>query len=150
LPDGVAVNVEAGHIYWTNMGSLARNDGSIERVDLDGGNRTTIVPEGVIQTPKQLQLDKRNGKLYWCDREGKRVMRANLDSSSLKTLVQTGSAEADSGDQTNGALALPSTSASSRSTGHRKARTTADSGASSAPASTFRAARAPKRAATSS
>ena len=100
LPDGVAVDVEAGHVYWTNMGSLGRNDGSIERVDLDGGNRTTIVPEGAIHTPKQLQLDKRNGKLYWCDREGMRVMRANLDGSGLETLVQTGSVEADRGDQT--------------------------------------------------
>src|SRR5262245_15749472 len=82
------------------MGSLGRNDGSIERVDLDGGNRTTIVPEGAIHTPKQLQLDRRHRKLYWCDREGMRVMRANLDGSGLETLVQTGSAEADRGDQT--------------------------------------------------
>ena len=64
MPDGAAVDVEAGHIYWTNMGSLGHNDGSIERVDLDGGNRTTIVPEGATHTPKQLQFDKRNRKLY--------------------------------------------------------------------------------------
>jgi hypothetical protein len=32
LPDGIAVDVAAGHIYWTNMGSSpAVNDGSIER-----------------------------------------------------------------------------------------------------------------------
>jgi DNA-binding beta-propeller fold protein YncE len=100
LPDGVAVDVEAGHLYWTNMGALGRNDGSIERVDLDGSNRTTIVPEGAIHTPKQLQLDKRNGRLYWCDREGMRVMRCSLDGSGLETLVQSGSSEADRGDQT--------------------------------------------------
>jgi hypothetical protein len=29
------------------------------------------------------------GKLYWCDREGMRVMRANLDGSSVETLVDT-------------------------------------------------------------
>ena len=29
-----------GHIYWTNMGVPNLNDGSIERVDLDGRNRT--------------------------------------------------------------------------------------------------------------
>jgi len=76
IPDGVVVDVEAGHIYWTNMGVPSKNDGSIERVDLDGQNRVTIVNEGATFTPKQLHLDKKNGKLYWCDREGMRVMRA--------------------------------------------------------------------------
>ena len=82
LPDGIAVDVEEGHIYWTNMGVLTQNDGSIERVNLDGQNRTTIVPQGGTFTPKQLQLEKKSGKLYWCDREGMRVMRANLDGSA--------------------------------------------------------------------
>ncbi len=79
IPDGIVVDAEAGHIYWTNMGVPNLNDGSIERVDLDGQNRKTIVPEGGTFTPKQLHLDKKNGKLYWCDREGMRVMRANLE-----------------------------------------------------------------------
>ena len=30
-PDGIAVDVQAGHIYWTNMGIPNLNDGSIER-----------------------------------------------------------------------------------------------------------------------
>jgi DNA-binding beta-propeller fold protein YncE len=89
IPDGIAVDVEAGHIYWTNMGVPNRNDGSIERADLDGRNRKTIIPQGGTFTPKQLQLDKENGKLYWCDREGMRVMRANLDGSNIETLVDT-------------------------------------------------------------
>src|SRR5258708_25281524 len=55
LPDGVAVDVEVGHIYWTNMGVPNLNDGSIERADLDGRNRTTIVPQGGTFTPKQLK-----------------------------------------------------------------------------------------------
>src|SRR3954465_12680566 len=46
VPDGVVVDVQAGHIYWTNMGVPAQNDGSIERVDLTGQNRVTIVAEG--------------------------------------------------------------------------------------------------------
>ena len=46
IPDGIVVDVDAGHIYWTNMGVPNRNDGSIERADLDGRNRKTIVPGG--------------------------------------------------------------------------------------------------------
>src|SRR5580704_3140067 len=88
-PDGIALDVTAGHIYWTNMGNPAANDGSIERADLDGRNRRTIVPEGGTFTPKQLQLEKTSGKLYWCDREGMRLMRANLDGSNIETLVDT-------------------------------------------------------------
>lgn len=42
IPDGIVVDVDAGHIYWTNMGVPNRNDGSIERADLDGQNRVTI------------------------------------------------------------------------------------------------------------
>jgi hypothetical protein len=90
-PDGIAIDAGAGHIYWTNMGkNLKKNDGSIERADLDGKNRKVIVPEGATFTPKQLQLDTHGQKLYWCDREGMRVMRANLDGSDIETLVEAG------------------------------------------------------------
>src|SRR5215472_3573773 len=51
LPDGIVVDAEAGHIYWTNMGIPSQNDGSIERADVDGGNRKVIVPQGGTHTP---------------------------------------------------------------------------------------------------
>jgi DNA-binding beta-propeller fold protein YncE len=89
LPDGLAVDVAAGHLYWTNMGNPKANDGTIFRSDLDGRNLTTIVAPGGTFTPKQLQIDKPSGKLYWCDREGMRVMRANLDGSNIETLIDT-------------------------------------------------------------
>jgi DNA-binding beta-propeller fold protein YncE len=89
FPDGIAVDVAAGHIYWTNMGVPKVNDGSIERADFDGRHRMTIVPQGGTFTPKQIQLEKKSQKLYWCDREGMRVMRANLDGSNVETIVDT-------------------------------------------------------------
>jgi hypothetical protein len=99
-PDGIAVDVAAGHIYWTNMGVFHLNDGSIERADLDGSNRKVIVPEGSTFSPKQIQIDKKNGRLYWCDREGMRVMRSNLDGSQIETLVEAGRGDTDRRDQT--------------------------------------------------
>ena len=92
--DGIVVDPPARRIFWTNMGKMKVDDGSIERLDLDGKNLTTVVPVGGTFTPKQLKLDKKNGKLYWSDREGMRVMRSNLDGSNIETLVETGQGEA--------------------------------------------------------
>ncbi len=102
----LSVDVDAGHIYWTNMGIPSLNDGSIERADIDGRNRKTIVAKGETHTPKQIILEKKDGKLYWCDREGMRVMRCNLDGSQLETLVETGHGESDSRDQTRWCVGL--------------------------------------------
>ena len=106
LPDGIVVDAEAGHIYWTNMGIPSLNDGSVERADIDGKNRKTIVAQGDTHTPKQVILDKKGGKLYWCDREGMRVMRCNLDGTQLETLIEAGRGEADSRDQTRWCVGL--------------------------------------------
>jgi hypothetical protein len=100
IPDGVAVDVDAGRVYWTNMGVPDADDGSIECADLDGANRVTIVAQGVTHTPKQVHLEKKAGKLYWCDREGMRVMRSDLDGSAVETLVVSGDPVANLGDQT--------------------------------------------------
>jgi DNA-binding beta-propeller fold protein YncE len=99
LPDGIVVDLAAGHLYWTNMGIPSANDGSIERANLDGSNITHIVPPGGTFTPKQLQLDKKNRKLYWSDREGMRIMRVNLDGSNIETLIDTSEGDARPGKE---------------------------------------------------
>ncbi|MFL9895171.1 MULTISPECIES: YncE family protein [Paraburkholderia] len=100
-PDGIAIDAARGHVYWTNMGVPSRNDGFIMRCDLDGHHVTSIVPPGLTHTPKQLVIEAIGGHLYWCDREGMRVMRCKLDGSSIETLVQTGFGASDQADARN-------------------------------------------------
>ena len=57
IPDGVAVDVTRGHIFWTVMGAPNADDGLIDRSDLDGQHVTRIVPAGGTFTPKQLKLE---------------------------------------------------------------------------------------------
>jgi hypothetical protein len=98
------------------MGNPTANDGSIERADLDGRNRMTIVGQGGTFTPKQVQLEKKSRSLYWCDREGMRLMRANLDGSNIETLVDTSQATRDRGRMLrSGVWAWPSMSMAARS-----------------------------------
>ncbi len=86
-PDGIAVDVAGGHLFWTTMGVPADNDGSLLRSQLDGSKVTTIVATGLTYTPKQLKLDVAGQQLYWSDREGMRIQRVAIDGSALETLV---------------------------------------------------------------
>lgn len=105
-PDGIAVDPVAGHIYWSTMGGHPDDDGTIMRADLDGGNITTIIPSGGTFTAKQLLLDADGGKLYWADREGMRIQRANVDGSGLETLIQIASGDDARLDAANWAVGV--------------------------------------------
>lgn len=93
MPDGIDVCDE--RMYWTNMGNPSNNDGTILSAKLDGSDLHTVVPAGKVHTPKQLHIDQVSKKLYFCDREGLRVMRCNLDGSEHETLIQNGSWESE-------------------------------------------------------
>lgn len=105
-PDGIAVDAEAGHLYWTNMGNPAEDDGFILRSNVDGSDVTTIVEPGDTFTPKQIKIDAEAGKLYWGDREGMQVMRSNLDGSELEALLTIAEGDAARADRTNHAVGV--------------------------------------------
>lgn len=77
------------------------NNGAIYRIDPDGKNNQVIVPHGATYTLKQLQVVPEQQKVYWCDREGMRVLRCNFDGSDKETLVTAGSTDEDRTDPRN-------------------------------------------------
>jgi len=87
-PRGLALDLSAGKIYWTETGA---GDERIARSDLDGSNVETLVT-GLI-TPNSITLDLTNGKMYWVDEDAPAIQRANLDGTSVETLVTAGLSE---------------------------------------------------------
>lgn len=85
------------------MGIPKSNDGIVQSCKLDGSDIQTVIPKGKVHTPKQLIIDQENNKLYFCDREGLRVMRCNLDGSEHEVIIQNGdfNNEKDAADQMN-------------------------------------------------
>lgn len=103
LPDGLDISLKTNRIYWTNMGVPTANDGTVQSCKLDGSDIKSVIKPGDVHTPKQIIIDHQNDKLYFCDREGLRVMRCNLDGSAYEVLVQRGDwkIESDISDQTH-------------------------------------------------
>lgn len=106
-PDGIGVDVARGRLYYTFMGvrftgeDFWDNDGYIESANLDGSDRKVLVPEGAFVTGKQLQYDKATDRIYWCDREGMRLMSARPDGSDITTHMQTGTTREEAEDRRN-------------------------------------------------
>lgn len=100
-PDGIAVDTSAGAVTFTCMGQpdgaaatgeepeFTTRNGSVQRIPLTGGEPEVIVDRGSFVTGKQLAADPATGRLYWSDREGRGIYRAEADGSELTQLVDT-------------------------------------------------------------
>jgi hypothetical protein len=105
-PDGVTIDAVNRHLFYTFMGVVRdgedfwETDGYIERANLDGSERKVIVPVGRIVTGKQITFDANRRRIYWCDREGLRVMSCRTDGSDLTVHVQTGTTAEHRQDRT--------------------------------------------------
>lgn len=97
------IHQATGRLYWTDMGTPPLNDGSVWSSKRDGSDIQSVVPKGQVHTPKQCVIDQEAGKLYFCDREGMRVHRVDLDGSNHEILIQRGdfNDKAQMANQTN-------------------------------------------------
>ena len=73
---GIALDTDAGHMYWTRADK-------IQRANLDGSGVETLASEPALN---KLALDVAEGKMYWTGGGG--IRRANLDGSEVETLAQ--------------------------------------------------------------
>ena len=83
-PDGLALDVGAGKMYWTDWGT-----DKIQRANLNGSGVEDLVTSG-LGDPLGLALDVGAGKMYWTDYGTDKIQRANLDGSGVEDLVTSG------------------------------------------------------------
>jgi outer membrane protein assembly factor BamB len=79
--EGIALDLSAGKMYWTN-----RSWQSIERANLDGSSWEFVISSG-LNDPRGIALHAAAGKMYWTEVGGHRVRRANLDGSGIEDIV---------------------------------------------------------------
>lgn len=85
LPEGIAVDTPHLKIYWVES---AYSGARIMRSSLDFSDLTPVVSG--LSCLRGVAVDPTGGKLYWTSSNlitGARIQRANLDGSSIETLV---------------------------------------------------------------
>jgi hypothetical protein len=81
FPDGVALDVAKGKMYWTDY-----NNGRIKKGNMDGTGNVEVLVQTIVK-PSGIVLDLSSNKIYWVDETAKKIQRANLDGSNIEDLV---------------------------------------------------------------
>ena len=80
----LAVDGAGGKVYWTVGGTVA----TIQQANLDGSGQSEFMAG--LNTPGLLQIDHKNGKIYWTNQPGgdaNSTERANLDGTARETVI---------------------------------------------------------------
>ena len=94
LPDSIDVDEGGERLYFTCMGIPGAQDGSVHSCNYDGSDLRDVLSKGVLNTPKQIVVDSKDGWIYLCDREGLRIVRCRLDGQKqVEDLIVAGKKE---------------------------------------------------------
>jgi DNA-binding beta-propeller fold protein YncE len=88
---GIAADETNGFLYWAN-----RTNTSIERSDLNGGNRITLIDNANTSKVTGITLDIAGDRMYWLnsDNTGGNIFEANLAGANQQSIATlTGPAE---------------------------------------------------------
>jgi outer membrane protein assembly factor BamB len=93
-PAGLALDLQARRMYWTDQVTCWADTGKISSANLDGTDVRDVLSPG--NNPQVIRLDVPNGKMYWTEigvgseasaaPDGK-IRRARLDGTEIETLV---------------------------------------------------------------
>ncbi|RUS89222.1 hypothetical protein EGW08_003032, partial [Elysia chlorotica] len=81
-PRAIALHYDKGYMFWTDWGKLAR----IERADMDGKNRVTIVSKDIVW-PNGLTIDLAMDRIIWADARTERIECADMSGKFRRGLV---------------------------------------------------------------
>ncbi len=78
-PQGIAIDISTGRLYWTDTGTH-----KIYSAHIDGTGQETVVEW--TPNPRGIAVDK--GRIYWTDSGNHQIRRYNLDGSGHQVLVK--------------------------------------------------------------
>lgn len=81
--DGIldlALDLENGHLYWVKTGAVMR-------ADLNGENIETAVSIQSFVQPTAIEVNPRDGYIYWVDTSGENIMRADMGSGNAEIFI---------------------------------------------------------------
>lgn len=83
VTDGIldlALDLENGHVYWVKTGGIMR-------ADLNGENVETAVEILSFVQPPAIEVNPRDGYIYWVDTSGENIMRADMANGNAEIFI---------------------------------------------------------------
>ncbi|RUS85413.1 hypothetical protein EGW08_006804 [Elysia chlorotica] len=86
-PVGIAVHPGRGKMFWTDHGHLPMIGASVEKANLDGSERESIM-KGEVWQPNHLFIDFKTDSLYWTDSMKELVQKQDLESGRITVIYE--------------------------------------------------------------